>query len=57
MQEIFRIGLSGCQEMQTTGCSLCFFVKKLEDTGCSFDFQGVGKCKLQGVVCVFLLKK
>jgi len=56
MQEIFRIGLSGCQEMQTTGCGLCFFVKKLEDTGCSFDFQGVWECKLQGVVCVFVKK-
>jgi len=33
-----------------------FFIKKLEATGCVFDFQGVGKCKLQGVVCVFLLK-
>ena len=30
-----------------------FFVKKLEDTGCVLDFQGVRKCKLQGVVCVF----
>ena len=38
--------------MQTTGCGLRFFVKKIEDTGCVFDFQGVGKCKLQGVVCI-----
>ena len=47
------LGLSVCLGMQTTGCSLRFFVKKIEDTGCVFDFQGVGKCKLQGVVCIF----
>ena len=50
-------GLSGCLGMQTTGCGLHFFVKKIGATGCVFDFQGVRKCKLQGVVCVFLLKK
>ena len=38
--------------MQTTGCGLHFFVKKLEDTGCVFDFQGVWECKLQGVVYI-----
>jgi hypothetical protein len=43
--------------MQTTWCGLRFFVKKIEATGCVFDFQSVGKYKLQGVVCIFLLKK
>ena len=56
MQEIFRIGLSECREMQTTGCGLHFFVKKIGATGCVFDFQGVGYSKLQGVVCIFLKK-
>ena len=42
--------------MQTTGCGLHFFVKKIGATGCVFDIQGVRKCKLQGVVCVFLKK-
>ena len=42
--------------MQTTGCSLRFFVKKLGATGCVFDFQGFWECKLQGLVCVFVKK-
>ena len=50
------LGLSGCLGMQTTGCGLHFFVKKLGDTGCGLHFRGVGKCKLQGVVGIFLLK-
>ena len=38
--------------MQTTGCGLHFFVKKIGATGCVFDFQSVGDSKLQGVVCI-----
>ena len=46
------LGLSGCLGMQTTGCGLRFFVKKIGATGCVFDFQGVWECKLQGVVYI-----
>jgi len=38
--------------VQTTGCGLRFFAKKIGATGCVFDFQGVWECKLQGVVYI-----
>jgi len=42
LQEIFRIGLSGCQEMQTTGCGLHFFEKKKELQGVFLTFRVSG---------------
>ena len=36
---------------------MCFFVKKIEDTGWVLDFQGVGKCKTPPGSGAFLSKK